>query len=106
MLYAAADVSFPRRRGKVIRSQTLEAMRAGLPVVAYSVGGIPEQVEESRTGYLVQPGALGELAARVSLLAKSEGLCRRMGEAGRARQSGQFGLATMLNSTEDSTTRC
>jgi glycosyltransferase involved in cell wall biosynthesis len=76
-------------------------MRAALPVVAYSVGGIPEQVEDSRTGYLVMPESIRELAARVASLAASESLCRQMGEAGRARQAEHFSLDSMVGRTED-----
>src|SRR4051794_32426245 len=100
LLYGAADafVSTSAWEGHPIT--VLEAMRAALPVVAYAVGGISEQVEDSRTGYLVLPGSLVELAARVAVLAKSDSLRQRMGAAGRARQAEKFGLATMVDKIE------
>ncbi len=41
----------------------MEAMAAGLPVVATRVGGVPELVEDGRTGFLVRPGRPAELAS-------------------------------------------
>ena len=101
LLYAAADVFVSTSAWEGHPITILEAMRAALPVVAYSVGGIPEQVEDSRTGYLVMPASIRELAARVASLAASESLCRQMGEAGRARQAEHFSLDSMVGRTED-----
>jgi glycosyltransferase involved in cell wall biosynthesis len=63
----------------------LEAMAHGRPVVATAVGGIPQLVEDGRTGFLVQPGdAEGLRAALERLLADAE-LRRTMGRAARVR---------------------
>ena len=43
----------------------LEAYAAGVPVVAYSSGGIPEIVRDGETGFLVPPGDPAKLAARI-----------------------------------------
>jgi glycosyltransferase involved in cell wall biosynthesis len=52
-------------------------------VVATSVGGLPEAVEDGRTGLVVEPGDAGALAkAVVSLLADPD-MARAMGKAGR-----------------------
>jgi glycosyltransferase involved in cell wall biosynthesis len=61
----------------------LEAMSAGLPVVASSVAGVPEEVEHERTGLLVEPGDAGALADAIGRLVRDAGLRRSMGEAGR-----------------------
>jgi glycosyltransferase involved in cell wall biosynthesis len=100
LLYAAADLLVSTSAWEAHPITVLEAMRAGLPVVAYAVGGIPEQVVEGRTGYLVRPGARDQLAERVALLARSDLLRMRMGAAGRARQSEQFDLGTMVGRIE------
>ena len=63
----------------------LEAMAAGLPVVATGVGGIGDVVVDGETGVLVEPGDPGAVADALSALAGSEDLRRRLGDAGRAR---------------------
>ncbi len=63
----------------------VEAMLAGLPVVATGVGGVPDIVQDGVTGILVRPGDAGALADAVVRLADDVGLRHRMGEAGRHR---------------------
>ena len=61
----------------------LEAMRVGKPVIASTVGGLPEIVVDGVTGRLVRPGDPASL--RDALLGIGDDDLRRMGEAGRAR---------------------
>jgi glycosyltransferase involved in cell wall biosynthesis len=73
----------------------LEAMAAGIAVVATDVGGIPEVVRDGETGRLVPFGDASALAAAsLSLLSARE---RRleMGQAGRRRVQSEFGIARM-----------
>jgi glycosyltransferase involved in cell wall biosynthesis len=56
------------------------AYSAGKPVVATTVGGLPEMVENGRTGYLVPPRDSAQLAEVVTRLLLEETLRRRMGE--------------------------
>jgi glycosyltransferase involved in cell wall biosynthesis len=61
----------------------LEAAALGVPVVASAVGGIPELVEDGRTGLLVPPGDAPALATALSRLALDPGLSAAFGRAGR-----------------------
>jgi len=68
----------------------MEAMAAGLPVVATAVGGVPEIVEDDRTGILTPPDDPGALAAALERLLSDSALARTMGEAGAARAVERF----------------
>ena len=70
----------------------LEAMSLGLPVVAARVGGIPEQVEDGRSGVLVPPGDAGALARAVLAVTEDEEVRDRLGAAALARVAERFGL--------------
>ena len=71
----------------------LEAMAAGLPVVASSVGGIPEIVDSDVTGILVPPGDSAALAEAVGSLLSDRPRLARMAEAARVRADRQFSTA-------------
>ena len=70
----------------------LEAMAAGLPVVASAVGGLPELVVDGETGLLVPPRDSKALATAVSQLLDNGELRRRFGAAGRSRAKALFDL--------------
>ena len=61
----------------------VEAMAAGLPVVAYQWGALPELIEEGETGYLLPLGDVAGVSRRVEQLAENPSLRQRLGEAGR-----------------------
>jgi glycosyltransferase involved in cell wall biosynthesis len=67
----------------------LEAMHAGLPVVAVRRGGVPEMVVDGETGLLVEPDDDALLAALEQLLADRE-RAEEMGRAGRRRLEDRF----------------
>jgi glycosyltransferase involved in cell wall biosynthesis len=70
----------------------LEAQAAGLPVVAFRTGGVPEVVAEGETGFLVADGDDAGLAAAVGRLLGDEGLRARMAAAARRRVRAEHGL--------------
>jgi glycosyltransferase involved in cell wall biosynthesis len=77
----------------------LEAMRAGLPVVASDVGGVDEAVVDGETGFLVPRGNIEALRERIVRLIQSPALRLSMGKAGRIRYEQQFTVERMLQQT-------
>lgn len=70
----------------------LEAMAAGLPVVASGVPGLDEVVVDGQTGFLTPPGDAAALAARLGQLVDDSSLRNALGKAGRARAEAYFSL--------------
>lgn len=68
----------------------MEAMAAGLPVVASSVGGIPELVTDGKEGFLVPSGDVEALQGRLEQLAGVPGLHLEMGSRARTRAVDHF----------------
>jgi glycosyltransferase involved in cell wall biosynthesis len=62
----------------------LDAMAAGLPVVATRVGGVPEIVKDGETGLLVPPHDPEALAHAMARLADDSGMRDRLGSNGRS----------------------
>ena len=61
----------------------LESLAEGTPVVASRVGGIPEFIEDGRSGLLVPPGEVAPLAEAMRRLWTDDALARRLGKHGR-----------------------
>jgi trehalose synthase len=90
----AVMVNALQRRADVIAQKSLaegfgltvaEAMWKGRPVVASHVGGIQDQIEDGRTGYLVDPTDIAAFGDRVNRLLADPHAAERMGEAAQAR---------------------
>ncbi|WP_448380613.1 glycosyltransferase family 4 protein [Gloeomargarita sp.] len=78
---------------------TLEAMRAGLPVVVSDVGGAAEAVIPGVTGYVVAPGQQAQLIQALQHLIDSPQQRRAMGQAGRERYEAHFTFPRLLAQT-------
>jgi glycosyltransferase involved in cell wall biosynthesis len=77
----------------------LEAMRAGLPVVASDVGGIAETISEGESGFLAARGAVEQVRERIGRLLREPGLRNQMGAAGRSLYERQFTLEHCVTRT-------
>jgi glycosyltransferase involved in cell wall biosynthesis len=78
----------------------LEAMAAGLAVVATAVGGTPEVVLDGVTGLLVPPGNPDALAGAMATLLRDCDLRHTMGRAGRERVAEHFTVERMVRQTQ------
>jgi len=78
----------------------LEAMAAGLPVVATAVGGTPEVVVDGVTGLLVTPRDPDALANAINRLLSNDDLRRKTGRAGRDRVGQHFSVHEVVRQVE------
>lgn len=99
-LLAQSDVFVLASRFEGLPISILEAMRAGLPVVASNVGGVPELVDEE-TGVLVSPSDAVALANALKRLLGNPGLLAAMGAKGRKKYERDFKASAMIEKTLD-----
>jgi glycosyltransferase involved in cell wall biosynthesis len=85
----------PSLFGEGLPMVVLEAMAAGLPVVASRVEGLPEAVVHRETGLLVEPGSVSQLAAAIEEVIAGEVDYDRLSTGARSRHTQRFSDTTM-----------
>jgi glycosyltransferase involved in cell wall biosynthesis len=83
--FPGLDLFVMPSRAEGLGSSALLAMAYGLPVLATRAGGLPEVVEDGRTGWLVEPESAAALAAGLLTAAAERARLRDFGAAARAR---------------------
>lgn len=99
-LYQKADIFVLSSVAEALPNVILEAMAAGLPVVATRVGGVPEAVASGDTGLLVAPGDAPGLAAALARLLDEPETRLNMGRRGRERAVAEFSFDAMVRRHE------
>jgi len=89
----AADIAIHAAHEEGFSNAVLEAMAAGLPLIATAVGGNPDAVSDADTGVLVPPHKPAAIAAQLVALAGNPQRCAALGHAGRERVRQQFSMA-------------
>lgn len=77
---------------------TIEAMAAGLPVVSFKTGGLPEVILDGATGLLVPPGDLSAFSEALLKLIHDKDLRWKLGQEGRKRAKDHFSHMIMVDS--------
>jgi glycosyltransferase involved in cell wall biosynthesis len=99
-LLASSDMFVLPSRSEAFPNSLIEAMAAGLPIVATRVGGILELVENQRTGVLVQPDNPRALGHAILDLIQWRSHAARLGRAARAEVESRYSWDTMISSFE------
>jgi glycosyltransferase involved in cell wall biosynthesis len=94
-LLPAFDLILHPSRHEALPRVLIEALQSGVPAVAYAVGGVPEVIEDGRTGVLVAPGDARALAAAVTALASQPLRRTLLGRAGTERAREHFSIEAM-----------
>jgi glycosyltransferase involved in cell wall biosynthesis len=99
-ILADADIKVLSSRTEGLPTAIMEAMAAGLPVVATAVGGVPELVQDNLTGLLVPPDDPPALATALAKLLVNPPLRQQFGRAGQQRIQTHFALTDKVAELE------
>lgn len=90
-VFALACVRDPDGGSDNLPTVIMEAMAAGLPVVSTRVAGIPEMIEDQRTGRILPEHDVPALAEALEVLLRERAMAEQWGQAGRTLVQGKFG---------------
>jgi len=104
-LYLQPSIEVRHEQSGIVQAESmgralLEAQASGVPVVASRTGGIPDVVEDDRTGRLVPPGDAGALAQAIEILCGDPGARARLSEAARRAVVERFSWDAVVRETE------
>lgn len=97
LYYQSADILVHAAKAETFPTVVLEAMACGIPVIATSVGGIPEQVQEGETGLLVPSGDAQALASSIHRLLTDASLRAKLSDQAISRARSLFDLDTQVD---------
>jgi len=99
-LAAAFDLAVLSSLHEGLPNSVMEAMSAGVPVVATAVGGTKELVSDGETGYLVPPANADAMAERMTWAIEHNSERERLAAQGRQSVQTNFGMSQMVSAVE------
>jgi glycosyltransferase involved in cell wall biosynthesis len=99
-LLAAADIFVLASRSEAFPNAAVEAMAAGVPVIASAVGGLIDLIEPERTGLLVPPGDAAGLASALEKMLDRPADAARLGRAGQRAVRTRYSFGRMIDAFE------
>jgi glycosyltransferase involved in cell wall biosynthesis len=97
---AGLDILLHPSSAEGLGTAVIDAMALGVPPVAFRVGGLPELIQDQRSGLLVPAGDVAAFAAATDRLVRDEPLRKAFAAAGPARAA-QFSVERMVRGTQD-----
>ena len=97
---SAADVFIHVPHHEGLGVAVIEALAAGLPTIASRVGGIPELIEDQKTGLLISPQNVDLLTTALIRLLSSPAFARQLGKAGQEFVRNHFDISLMAQANE------
>lgn len=98
--YRNSDIFILPSYNEGLPMSILEAMSYGLPVISTTVGGIPEQVVDNVSGFLINAGDVSAIAEKIELMAQDKSLINKMGLEGRKIVGEKFETGVILKELE------
>jgi glycosyltransferase involved in cell wall biosynthesis len=96
---AGLDILLHPSSAEGLGTAVIDAMSLGIPPVAFRVGGLPELIEDQRSGLLVPAGDIAAFAAATDRLVRDESLRKSLAAAGPARAA-EFSVERMVRGTQ------
>ena len=70
LIYNAADIFVAPSMQENLANTVMESLTCGTPVVAFSIGGMPDMIQHMKNGYLAQPYKIEDLAKGIETVAE------------------------------------
>ena len=84
----------------------LEAMQQGLPCISTNEGGIPNIIDQGKTGFVIEKNDPQQIADKINYLINHQEVCKQMGENGYKKYQKEFTLNTFENRLKDILIKC
>lgn len=97
---AGLDVLWHPAKSEGLGTSVIDAMALGIPPIAFAVGGLPEVIEDGKSGLLVPPGDIQGFARAAAELVTNEALRAKLGEGARLRAR-EFDAKRMIERTAE-----